>query len=243
MAMAPGGEDLVFALQSDGTLWRLAKGHAVDGKGEHGPISVSVQSLVRAIGSSSSTGIVYVVNGQLQTVLGGVTRTVRLLPGYTFNVLSPSEIQVRWCPGIEHYEHPHVVSASAEGTWTPAPDYVWVGDPNNLTVRFDKELHDIRLVRMMAGASRPGSGINVFAPLTVMAKIAARPVCEGKDPTKCVEMKFWAAVSCTTAVAFVGTGAAFTLASGPAGLVLLASGWVDLAYCPVYISNAAEACR
>jgi hypothetical protein len=46
-------------------------------------------------------------------------------PGYSWVNDEPDDTSVRWVPGVEHKEHPHVLSSQEPDQWHPAPGYAW----------------------------------------------------------------------------------------------------------------------
>lgn len=54
-------------------------------------------------------------------------RTFRPEPGYRWTNDDPANLDIVWCPGCVHPDHPNVIAARAEGRWDPAPGYDWAG--------------------------------------------------------------------------------------------------------------------
>ena len=48
-------------------------------------------------------------------------------PGYDWNSNSARDLSVKWSPGADHPDIPHVVASSSEGRWIPESGYVWDG--------------------------------------------------------------------------------------------------------------------
>jgi hypothetical protein len=47
-------------------------------------------------------------------------------PGYRWTNDDPANLDIVWCPGCIHPDHPNVIASEPEGQWHPAPGYDWV---------------------------------------------------------------------------------------------------------------------